>query len=675
MATNTPMIITKTSQEGLLQFQKQCYNMLNSSWNLREQMRNIDLAYMRENDKTLEQQKAKISNKYGDSTKYQNITMPVIMPAVESAVVYQASVFLSGVPIFGVVADPIYQDAAMQLEALMDNHATRGGWIRQIQMFFRDGFKYNLSAMEVAWEQQTTFSLEHDSQFGGGKTAKPKEVIWEGNILKRLDPYNIVFDTRVPLIEVPKKGEFAGYTEFYSRVALKQLMASIPNKIVDNVKAAFESGLGANSAGIGSFYIPTLNPEANIDVNLRQGTDWLAWAGASKINNNGIQYKNGYEVSTLYARIIPADFGMRVPSPNTPQVWKFIYVNHQVLIYAERQTNAHNLIPIIFGQPMEDGLSYQTKSLAKNVQPIQELSSAMMNSVIAARRRAISDRGLYDPSRVGEAQINSDNPSAKIPVRPAAYGKPLSEAYFPIPFRDDQSGTLMQEMGAVVKLAEMITGQNPARQGQFVKGNKTQTEYSDVMNHSNGRDQNTAILYEAQVFTPLKEILKTNIIQYQGPASIYYSDKKQQVQVDPVVLRKAIMEFKVSDGLTPTSKLINGDSFQTALQVIGSSPQIGAGYNIGPMFSYLMKTQGAHITDFEKSKEQVAYEQAANQWMQMAQLALSKGQPWNNPQPTPEQFGYLIQGQPVPEKPDALATMIQTINAKASPDANAQQQS
>jgi hypothetical protein len=303
------------------------------------------------------------------------------------------------------------------------------------------------------------------------------------------------------------------------------------------------------------------------------------------------------------------------------------------------------------------------------VQPIQDLSSAMMNSVVAARRRAISDRGLYDPSRVGEAQINSDNPSAKIPVRPAAYGKPLSEAYYPIPFRDDQSATIMQEMGAVIKLAELISGQNPARQGQFVKGNKTQTEYSDVMNNSNGRDQNVSLLLEAQVFTPMKEILKLNILQYQGPTSIYYREKAAQVKVDPVALRAAVIDFKISDGLAPASKLINSDSFQTALQVIGSSPQIGSGYNIGPMFSYLMKTQGALIGDFEKSNEQVAYEQASASWNQMAQLSLSKGIEWKQPQPTPEQFGYLKDGKLSQSNPppDALNSFLQTIRQQTQP--------
>jgi hypothetical protein len=90
-----------------------------------------------------------------------------------------------------------------------------------------------------------------------------------------------------------------------------------------------------------------------------------------------------------------------------------------------------------------------------------------------------------------------------------------------------------------------------------------------------------------------------------------------------------------------------------------------------------MKTQGALISDFEKTPEQVAYEQASNQWMQMAQLALSKGQPWNNPQPTPQQFGYLVEGQAPTPKPDALTSFIQTIQAQQpqqpapTPDAGA----
>jgi len=93
---------------------------------------------------------------------------------------------------------------------------------------------------------------------------------------------------------------------------------------------------------------------------------------------------------------------------------------------AERLSNAHDYIPIIFGQPFEMDLQFQTKSFAQNALPFQQYQTALWNASTASKRRAVMDRGLYDPSRVSETVINSPNPSAKMPVRPAAYGS-LSE--------------------------------------------------------------------------------------------------------------------------------------------------------------------------------------------------------------------------------------------------------
>jgi hypothetical protein len=651
--SNTPMILPKTAQEGILTFSKQCYGMLNQQWNIREQMRAVDLAYIRENDYAQEHTRAKVANKYGDPSRYQDIVVPVVMPAVESATMYQTSVFLQGNPIFGVVSDSANEDAALQMESVIDENSVRGGWSRELMLFFRDGFKYNLAFVEVVWERQVTAVLETNLAFSATQ-GKPKETTWEGNRVVRWDPYNTFFDSRVAPAEIYKKGEFIGRTELMSRIQLKQFIQELPDKMVDNIKAAFESGLGSSSSGsttgIESFYIPQINPEAMLNRNPRASTDWMAWAGMQSGSGTGakIAYKNIYEVTTLYGKIIPSDFNLRVPSQNTPQIWKFVIVNHQVIIYAERQTNAHGYLPVLAAQPLEDGLNYQAKSLAQNVKPIQELSTALMTASVAARRRAISDRGLYDPSRVTEANINSDNPSAKIPVRPAAYGKPLNEAYYPIPFRDDQSPIIMQELAQLQNFSNTITGRNPAQQGQFVKGNKTLHEYQDVMAHANGRDQMISILLEAQVFTPMKEILKLNIFQFQQSGDVYNRSKSASVSIDPNALRAATLAFKVSDGLLPSDKLIGADALQTALQVIGSSPQISSGYNIGPLFSYLMKTQGAHISEFEKSPAQQAYEQAVQQWQQTV-MGMMKENPAVTsaqfpPQPTPQQYGYTPGG-------------------------------
>ena len=644
--SNTPILLSKNSQAGLLELHHQCLRQFTTQWNIRTAMRAIDLQYAREADLSKENARARIANRYGDKDRFQNITIPIVLPQVESAVTYQTSVFLTGIPLFGCVAAPAYEDEAQQMETLIDDQATRGGWAREFGMFFRDGFKYNLSALEVSWKRETTFAVETD--LSNVKTGKQKEVIWEGNSVKRWDMYNTFYDTRVHPAEMYKKGEFIGTTEIMSRIMLKQFINTLPDIRIDNAAEAFASGMGTisyDAAGAtGAFYIPQINPNVNAATNIiNGGTNWMSWAGLAGANTS-IQYKNLYEVTTIYARILPSDFNIRVPAPNTPQIWKLIFVNHQVLIYAERQTNAHGYLPVLMGQPLEDGLGYQTKSLAENVSPIQDITSALSNSNIAARRRAISDRTLYDPSRVTEAHINSANPSAKIPVRPAAYGKPVADAVHAFPFRDDQSQYIGQQIQQYSAMANMISGQNQVRQGQFVKGNKTQHEFADVMSHANGRDQVTAMTYEAQIFTPLKEILKINNLQYQGGVSLYNREKKVQVAIDPVALRKAVLNFKISDGLTPSDKLINADTMQVALQVFGSSPQISAAYNVGDFFSYMMKTQGAHISEFQKSQQQQAYEQVMSQYQQMV-MQLFKQNPQIRqsqlpPAPKPQDYGY-----------------------------------
>ena len=621
---------------------------------MRSRMEHIDKVYQRELDLTTAHLKAKQANKLGDSTRFQNMTVPVVMPQVEAAVVYQTSVFLTGEPIFGVVAAPKFIDEALQLETILADEALRGSWARQLMLFFRDGFKYNLSYLEVDWADEVTYSVETNIAASLTK-GTPKEVIWSGNKVTRLDPYNTFIDTRVPPTEAYREGEFSGHTQYKTRIALKAFIATLPDKIIANIKPAFESGVpstGTVDASSLDYFTPSVNPAVSEEDYKVAGTNWLRWAGMSNLRNTNLEYKDSYEVTTLYCKVLPSEFDLSVPNRNTPTIYKLIIINHEHIIYAEQQTNAHGFLPILVGQPLEDGLGYQTKSLASNGEPFQDLASAYMNSIIASRRRAVTDRVLYDPSRITSSHINSDNPSAKIPVRPAAYGKQVSDAVYAFPYREDQATSSMQQIQAILGLSNQLSGQNQASQGQFVKGNKTLSEFQSVMDNANGRDQMASILLEQQVFTPLKNILKLNILQFQGGTTLYNRDKQVAVEIDPVVLRKAVTDFRVTDGLTPASKLLNTDAFSVAMQVFGSSPQIAAGYNVAQVFSYLMKTQGAKIAEFEKSPEQQAYEQALGSWNQLATLLIEKGGDPKTlpPQPIPAAFGYNPQqNKPAPD--------------------------
>lgn len=655
----TPFNPSKDSCGKIVDYHRRCASLSSSNWNIREQFRSIDLSYMREKDWTEEGWKAEQANRRGDSDKFRNITIPVVLPKVEAAVTYQQSVFLTGQPIFSCVSVPEFAEEASQMDTVIGDQQDYANWVPELLMCLRDGFKYNLQACEVSWAEDKTFSLATSVAYKDGKEGQPTETLWAGNKLKRMDLYNTFWDTRVKPSEVATKGEFAGYNEPMSRIALKKHLAELPSR--NNVTEAFESGFQAPVSTIGSagnlgYYYPQLNPDAAFDQTSMYGMNWALWAGFESPSAGGsnIKYNDMYILTTLYARILPSDFGFKgVPGQNTPQVWKFLIVNSQVVVYAEQLTNAHNLIPIIFASPLDDGLGYQTKSFAKNVEPIQQITSALSNSMIASRRRAISDRGLYDPSRVSAAAINNDSPNAKIPVRPSAYGKPLNEAYFPIPFRDDQFQVTSGEIQFYSTYANEITGLNPARQGQFVKGNKTKSEFDTVMSNANGRDQTTSLTLEGNFFGPIKKIIRSNILQYQGGVTLFNKDEERTVVVDPVALRKANLTFKISDGLMPSDKIIDGDTLTAATQLFIGTPQIGAEYNVGDMAAYLFSTRGLKLSTFKKDPKQIAFEQATQQWQGAVQAlaeTLTKMQMTPEqiqealkalPQPTPEQFGYV----------------------------------
>jgi hypothetical protein len=80
-----------------------------------------------------------------------------------------------------------------------------------------------------------------------------------------------------------------------------------------------------------------------------------------------------------------------------------------------------------------------------------------------------------------------------------------------------------------------------------------------------------------------------------------------------------------------------------------------------------MKSQGANITEFEKSAEQVAYEQAVAQWQQVAMAYADKGVPFNQPQPLPEQFGYSPNGKQPNKDNEQQPSILEQFMAASTP--------
>lgn len=627
------------SQASVTTLLNTCVSVFGEKFNIRQRMKEIDKSYLRQTDSTETQTRAANANKE-DPTKFQNVIVPVVKPQVEIAVSKLVDIFLTGKPIFGVSAMPPYQDAAMQMESILIDQEEHGGWGSELQSCFRDGKKYNLMMAEVAWEKILVPRITND--VSSPNTAKViADTYWEGNVIRRLDLYNSFWDLRCAPHRLHAEGEFAGYNKLMSKMELIRLMWKLGNTQM-NRQAALESTTcftNASAAGT-DYHVPDVNPKAVVNTK-NASFSWANWFGQVS-DNTAVNLAGSYVVTTFYVRLIPADHDMAVPAPKTPAVWKFVIVNGQHIIYAEQLRSAHEYLPIVLSTMDCGDLGYQETGLADEMAPFQALASAYANAGVASMRKAVGDRMFYDPTKVEKKDIENPNPSSKIPVKSAQYGRPLGEAVLPVPYNDNISGIALSGVQQVTNYANQASGQNPAQQGQFVKGNKTLHEYSDVMANASGRNMNTAMNVENNFMAPIKEILKLNILQFQQSGTLYNEASEQVVTVDPTMLRNAVFKFKVSDGASPADKVMNAEAFSMAFQMIATSPALQAEYNVGELATFLLKQQRADVSHFQKPKEQVAYEQAMQTWQQVA-MAIAEGKNPNAqipPQPTPEQFGW-----------------------------------
>lgn len=600
MATqnNRPPILPD-SQQSFVRYANEAMRVASTNYNLRTRMEQIDRVYQRETDYTTAHRRAQAANRLGDSSKMQNIVLPVVMPQVEAMLSELSSIFLTSYPMFPVFSKPQMQSAALQMETTIGEQGVQFGWAAELLQSLRDGLKYNLMAVEADWVNKKVWAVGSDASSSITK-GTVTETVYAGNSVKRLDPYNLILDTMVPPFEVHTRGEFAGYTELISRIELKRRFSEMDPTQTMNIRLAFESGAGqfTTSASDNAYFVPQVNPFALVDVNQRVnggGTNWNAWAGLE--NNSAIAYSNAYEYTVIYARILPSEHKIFSRNANTPQIWKMIIINRRVCVFAALQSNAHSYLPIIVAQTHEDGLGWQAKSFADNVTPHQHLASALYNSGIESQRRKVYDRIFYDPSRINKVDIDNTSVVARIAVKAEAYGKPVSDSYSVVPYRDDNVNQIFATAEQILNIADITNGQNRVQRGQFQKGNKTRKEFTDVMDASNARPQMVAMVLENRFFTPLKTILKLNTLQYQPPANLFNRNTKTQVEIKPTDLRAAALEFKMADGLMSTDDFINMELFASLLQTAAAFPPLLQQFDIVGMIMYWLKLEGATWVD------------------------------------------------------------------------------
>lgn len=613
MATaNTFAIVASLSipqRKLFLEYAKACAQ-LNEPFigSFRALLRYRDIAYQRQLNTTAEHIKAVRGNMRGDARKIQDMTVPIVMPQVESAVAYQAGVFLSDYPVFGVVTTPQNQTQALAFETSLGEQSMRYAWSGALIRALRRGFKYNFGPVACMWQKTPVKKIVTNTEINSAAgMAKLEEYSYGGNAFIDIDPYNCFMDTTIEPSLMHSDGEYFGWNQMMSRIQLMRLIRSLDSAKTTQAKEAYESSTPAvtsDASEVTGYYRPEINKYLDLGAAGVGRENWVAWMGLDRSGGDSrISYKGQYCVTHFFCRARPSDFGKQ---GNNIVVYHAIIINWSTVLFVEEMNIGHEYLPVFIAQPFNDGLGYQTQSMIDNVLPFQDMSSALWNISLEAKRRLVFDRMLYNPKMVDKKDIDPASSVARIPIRNAGLNdqNPFARAVYQVPFRDvDGSPLQMSEM--ISQMADQASGQNKVDRGQFQKGNKTAAEFQTVMGNSNSRQQLTAISLQQHFFNPIKEAVKSNTLQFQTAETLLNRNMRQTVDVDPVELRKAMLEFKMTDGLLPAEKLLNSNLLTTFLQTAQAIPGAATEYDIMGMFLYWAKLQGAYwLEDFKRDPAQ-----------------------------------------------------------------------
>ena len=519
------------------------------------------------------------------------VTAPIVMPQADTMVAYLTSIFLNTPSIFPVTTTPDAQEIADSVNTLFKSFARDWKWKRNLLLCFKDASKYDLLAAECTWREVKVGTIGAETVVTNNSVQRTMaETVKRGFSITHLDPYNTFWDTSVPAALLAEEGEFAGYFERKSSIQLHKYLLSLP---INNGYNHRLREIKDSQNSCGNYYTPNI-----VDYDPTTGiTNWDSHFDS--MLNVATGASNSHEVTTVYCRIVPADFSMEVPAKGTPQIWKFVVVNMKYIVYAECKSNAHDYLPIILGQPFESNLKYQQKALPEELATLQDLASKLWSMEVESSRRIVSNREVYNPLLVRSEDINNPSPTAKIALRNAAYNQDIRQAVYSIPYNDPAIGTRSSLAQGIAQFASIVTGQNQVSNGQFVKGNKTNDQFNEVLSRSDARQVAMAVLLEDQFFGVLKHILLYDLLQYQQPMKVFDLDSKQEIEVAPEKFLDTAIEFTINDSLSLGEDNVSPDTIMVAMQTMQSLPQLAQQYDIGKVFAFMMNKSGLkHLEQF-----------------------------------------------------------------------------
>ncbi len=536
--------------------------------------------------------------KASDERKPVSIVVPYSYATLETLLTYMTAAFLDE-PIFkyeGTGPEDVV--GAMMLEKVIEIQCAKAKAALNLHTTFRDGFSYGFGVVAPSWTRRwgKRTVVEPDGIMStifqkfislGQKRVNKDVVLYEGNILKNIDPYLCLPDPNVPA-DSPQKGEYFGWIEPTNYMALLELEKE-GSGVFFNMKYLSELNTGSGKS--------TFNETSDCGRTVRLSTGTTMTAETRPI-----------DVVWLYVQIIPKEW--ELGDSEYPEKWLFGLAADKIVVSASPMNLNHNMFPVGVCVPDSDGYSVAPVSRLEMISGLQTALDWMFNSHMTNVRKAINDMLIVDPSLININDLKDPAPGKLIRMRRAAWGRGVENAVKQLAVNDITRGNVA-DSGFITDLMQKCTGSVDSLMGFQRKGSErvSADESRGTRTGALSRLAKVARLVSLQMMHDLGYMVASHTQQLMTQSQYIKVTGRWQ---EELMKEKGITSDRMQ--VTPFNLAIDYDVFQKdgsisgmedadlwiqLFQIIGSQQELAAQYDTGRIFLHIAKQLGAKdVSDF-----------------------------------------------------------------------------
>jgi len=543
-----------------------------------------------------------------DDKKPITIVFPYSYAILETVVGYLLSAFMQD-PFFRYIGTgPEDTVGAILLTKVIQQHVEKFKVGLAYHTMFRDSLSYGFGVTTPTWKtvrglraappQEGFMSKIFGGMIGGGKSDELIDtVLYEGNALININPYNVLPDTNVPIDQI-QEGEFFGWVEYSNYLNLLS-----EEKHGDYFNVKYLKRLGNYKTNV-----MTRDPSAR-EKHV---------GGSSKEQLEGVTTEVG--LINFYAKIIPKEMGLG--DNEYPEKWMFTLAADSVIIQAKPLGLNHGMFPVASCAPDFDGYSTTPISRLETLQGLQKNLDFLFNMHMFNVRKAVNDMFVVDPYSINTNDLKDPKPGKLIRTRRPIWGKGVKDSVMQLGVNDITRGNIA-DSSWIVQWMQKIGGADDAAMGSLRQGGPERLTGAEFSGTQQG------------AFNRLERMAK--VIGMQGIQDIGYMfashaqqlmEKDQWVKATGDSRERLIKEFgpegvsvtpadinieydlEIKDGSIPGANY--SPIWEKMFDTIAQHPELNQKFDIQRIAAHIMRNNGANNVDEFLRVEVQPDEQAMN---------------------------------------------------------------